>query len=77
MASAIPAGGHTGDALACKDASVKPSLPAMKYMTVKMPMSGSKEKRRDRIANGLLRVGYFYADVNLRSIRLVHGQEFA
>jgi hypothetical protein len=40
-----------------------------------MPMSGSKEKRRDRIANRLLRVGYFYADVNLRSILLVHAQE--
>src|SRR5215469_2692938 len=75
MASAIPAGGHTGDALACRDASVRPSLPAIKYMTVKMPMSGSKEKRRDRIANSLLRVGYFYADVNLRSILLVHAQE--
>src|SRR5207244_13024364 len=29
-ASAIPAGGHTGDALACKDASINPNLPAMK-----------------------------------------------
>jgi hypothetical protein len=75
MASAIPAGGHTGDALACRDVSVRPSLPAIKYMTVKMPMSGSKEKRRDRIANSLLRVGYFYADVDLRSILLVHAQE--
>jgi hypothetical protein len=29
-ASAIPAGGHTGDALACNDARCKPILPAMK-----------------------------------------------
>src|SRR5690349_3382111 len=28
--SAIPAGGHTGEALACNDASIKPSLPATK-----------------------------------------------
>jgi len=26
----IPAGGHTGDALACRNASLSPSLPAMK-----------------------------------------------
>jgi hypothetical protein len=29
-ASAIPAGGHTGDALACNDARFKPILPAMR-----------------------------------------------
>jgi hypothetical protein len=29
-ASAIPAGGHTGDALAFNDARCKPILPAMK-----------------------------------------------
>ena len=28
--SAIPAGGHTGDALACKNASLSPSFPARK-----------------------------------------------
>jgi hypothetical protein len=29
-ASAIPAGGHTGDALACNDARCKPIFPAMR-----------------------------------------------
>src|SRR5947207_12559310 len=46
-ASAIPAGGHTGDALACNDASINPNLPAMKYTSVKIPMTGSPEKARD------------------------------
>jgi hypothetical protein len=48
------------------DGGIKPSLPAMKYMMAKMPISVSKEKRRDCIANSLLRVAYFCAGVKLR-----------
>src|SRR5690349_9127235 len=65
-ARAIPAGGHTGEALACNDASIKPSFPAMKYAITNKPMSGRSQKHRDCIVQPPLCVTYFHARVRLR-----------